>query len=75
MIPYAGGLTAFGFFYVCHRAFAIQELIATEDVNFAIRINFPGIYAEGFRIGFFNAAPQRQEEISQENRLQNQVNE
>lgn len=53
----------------------IPEHTATEDVNFAIRLNFPDLYAEGFRIGFYNSAPQRQEEISQGNRMQNNLNE
>ena len=44
----------------------------SEPFNMAIRINFPHLYAQGFRIGFYRETPSRQEEISVNNRLQNQ---
>jgi hypothetical protein len=44
----------------------------SEPFNMALQINFPKLYAQGFRIGFYREMPSRQEEISVNNRLQNQ---
>lgn len=52
----------------------IPEMKCTEAINQAIRINFPGEYKKGYRVGFYNDAPQRQEEIAPSDRLQNTVN-
>lgn len=47
------------------------EKVCTDPLNLAIRINFPQLYKAGYRLGFYNPAPVRQEEISSSNRLQN----
>ena len=52
----------------------LAEETCTEALNQAIKINFPELYLEGYRIGFYNEVPQRQEEISPQNRLQNSLN-
>ena len=44
----------------------------SEPFNMALRINFPGLYAQGFRIGYYRETPSRQEEVSPKERLQNQ---
>ncbi|MDR2917626.1 MAG: hypothetical protein LBV74_22775 [Tannerella sp.] len=44
----------------------------SEPFNMAIKINFPTLYAQGFRIGFYRETPSRQEDTSVDNRLQNQ---
>jgi hypothetical protein len=44
----------------------------SEPFNMAVRINFPELYAQGFRIGFYRETPSRQEEVPVNNRLQNQ---
>jgi hypothetical protein len=50
----------------------IAEYVTTQDINFALRINFPEEYASGKRIGFYSVMPARQEDISSQNRIQNQ---
>jgi hypothetical protein len=42
-----------------------------EAFNLGIRINFPDLYQKGYRIGFFRDVPQRQESLSQSDRLSN----
>ncbi|MDR1116155.1 MAG: hypothetical protein LBL33_08440 [Tannerella sp.] len=44
----------------------------SEPFNMALQVNFPKLYAQGFRIGFYREMPSRQEEISVKDRLQNQ---
>jgi len=53
---------------------SIPERICSEPFNMAIRINFPHLYKQGFRLGFYNDAPQRLEDTPPEDRLQSQVN-
>jgi hypothetical protein len=43
-----------------------------EPFNWAIEINFPDLYREGFRIGFYREIPSRQEDVSPSNRLNTQ---
>lgn len=43
-----------------------------EPFNIALQLNFPELYNKGVRLGFYREIPSRQEEISTENRLNNQ---
>ena len=43
-----------------------------EPFNIALKANFPDLYKEGFRIGFYREIPSRQEDISTNDRIQNQ---
>lgn len=43
-----------------------------EPFNLAIRVNFPELYKQGYRIGFYREVPARQEEISPKDRLNKQ---
>jgi len=52
----------------------LAEITCTEAVNQAIKINFPKKYAEGKRIGFYNEVPQRQEDVSPQDRVKNAYN-
>lgn len=52
----------------------LHEETVTEPLNFAVKVNFPNLYRQGFRIGFYNEVPSRQEEVSPNDRLQNTVN-
>ena len=52
----------------------LHEETVTQPLNFAIKVNFPALYRQGYRIGFYNEVPSRQEEVSQDDRLQNTVN-
>lgn len=52
----------------------IAEEKVMEPFNDMIRINKPHLYAEGWRRGLYVDVPQRQEDTSSNDRLQNQVN-
>lgn len=52
----------------------IPEQKCTEALNWAVQINFPDLYKQGYRIGFYQDTPQRQEEVAPADRLQNVVN-
>lgn len=45
------------------------ERICTEPFNTALKINFPELYKEGYRLGFYINVPSRQEEVSPDDRL------
>lgn len=44
----------------------------SEAFNMAIRVNWPELYAQGYRIGYYRETPSRQEEVSPDNRLNKQ---
>ena len=50
------------------------ERVCTEGLNMAISVNFPDLYRQGYRLGFYTDVPSRQEDIAPTDRLQNQVN-
>jgi hypothetical protein len=43
-----------------------------EPFNLALQVNFPDIYKDGYRFGYYREIPSRQEEVSKENRLNKQ---
>ena len=43
-----------------------------EPFNLALQVNFPELYKQGIRLGFYREIPSRQEEVSKENRLNEQ---
>ncbi|SFO62136.1 hypothetical protein [Prevotella sp. tf2-5] len=49
-----------------------EEEICTQPLNMAMRVNFPDLYRKGYRIGFYREVPQRQEDVSPKERLNNQ---
>lgn len=50
------------------------ERVTCEALNWAISINFPDLYRQGYRLGFYTEVPSRQEDIAPDDRLQNTVN-
>jgi hypothetical protein len=52
----------------------IAERLATEAVNQAIKVNFPDLYKQGYRVGLYNEIPAKQSEVSPGDRLTNSVN-
>lgn len=44
----------------------------SEPFNIALQLNFPDLYKQGYRFGFYREIPSRQEEISTDNRLNEQ---
>ena len=49
-----------------------EDEICAEPFNIALKLNFPHLYKQGYRIGFYREVPQRQEDISPKDRLNNQ---
>lgn len=49
-----------------------EEEVCAEPLNQALRLNFPHLYRQGLRFGFYREVPQRQEDIEPANRLSQQ---
>lgn len=49
-----------------------EDDICSEPLNLALRLNFPDLYRQGYRIGFFRQVPQRQEDTPPKDRLNQQ---
>lgn len=49
-----------------------EDEICTEAFNQAIQINFPHLYKQGYRIGFYREVPARQEDVSPKDRINKQ---
>ena len=49
-----------------------EDEICAEPFNLALKLNFPALYKQGYRIGFYREVPQRQEDISPKDRLNQQ---
>ena len=50
----------------------IPENICTQPFNWALKLNFPALYRQGYRIGLYREIPSRQEDVAPNDRLQNQ---
>lgn len=49
-----------------------EDEICSEPFNIALKINFPKLYEQGYRIGYYRQIPQRQQDITPSNRIENQ---
>mgnify|MGYP000352653327 FL=1 len=49
-----------------------EDEICSEPFNMAVQINFPHLYSQGYRLGFYREVPARQEDVSPQNRLNQQ---
>jgi hypothetical protein len=49
-----------------------EDEICSEPFNLALAVNFPDLYAQGMRIGYYREVPSRQEDVSPKDRLNNQ---
>lgn len=49
-----------------------EDEICCEPFNEAVALNFPDLYAEGYRVGFYREVPARQEDVSPQDRLNRQ---
>ena len=49
-----------------------EDEICAEPFNLSLKLNFPKLYRQGYRIGFYREVPQRQEDISPKDRLNQQ---
>ncbi|MDR3119657.1 MAG: hypothetical protein LBU44_09655 [Mediterranea sp.] len=49
-----------------------EDEICSEPFNMAIQVNFPHLYKQGYRLGFYRETPARQEDTSPKDRLNQQ---
>jgi len=49
-----------------------EDEVCAEPLNWALRLNFPDLYKQGYRLGFYREVPQRQEDVSPDDRLNRQ---
>ena len=49
-----------------------EDEICSEPFNDALRLNFPHLWQQGYRIGFYREVPQRQEDVAPKDRLNQQ---
>ena len=49
-----------------------EDEVCTEPLNWALRLNFPELYKKGCRLGFYREVPQRQEDTTLSQRLNQQ---
>lgn len=49
-----------------------EDEVCAEPLNMALRMNFPDLYKQGYRIGFYREVPQRQEDTAPKDRLNQQ---
>lgn len=48
-----------------------EDEICSEPFNVALKLNFPNLYKQGYRLGFYRETPSRQEEVAPADRLNN----
>lgn len=49
-----------------------EDEICSEPFNIALQLNFPALYKQGYRLGFYRETPSRQEDVAPANRLNQQ---
>lgn len=49
-----------------------DDIKCSEPFNIALKLNFPELYKQGVRLGFYREIPARQEDVSTNNRLNQQ---
>ena len=49
-----------------------EDEICAAPFNYALRLNFPHLWKQGYRIGFYREVPQRQEDVAPKDRLNQQ---
>ena len=49
-----------------------EDEVCAEPLNWALRLNFPSLYKQGYRLGFYREVPQRQEDTTPNERLNQQ---
>lgn len=66
------GADAYYNYLIYIMSLSSEDEICSEPFNLAISVNFPELYAQGYRIGYYREVPARQEEVSPKNRLNTQ---
>ena len=66
------GSDAYYNYLIYLNGLTIPESVVCADLNYAIKLNFPEKYTQGIRIGFYRPTIAKQQDVTPENRLQNQ---
>ena len=66
------GADAYYNYLIYLMSLAPDDEKCSEPFNDAIRVNFPDLWAKGYRIGYYREVPARQEDTSTNDRLKNQ---
>lgn len=66
------GSDAYYNYLIYLNGLTIPESVVCSALNYAIKLNFPTKYASGVRIGFYRPTIAKQQDVTPENRLQNQ---
>lgn len=66
------GADAYYNYLIYIMSLSSEDEICSEPFNLAIAVNFPGLYAQGYRIGYYREVPARQEDVSPKDRLNTQ---
>ncbi|MGV8094508.1 MAG: hypothetical protein AB2L24_21855 [Mangrovibacterium sp.] len=74
VISKSGSDAYYNYILYLHSNLPTAERVTCEALNNAINVNFPDLYRQGYRLGFYTEVPSRQEDIAPDDRLQNQVN-
>ncbi|MBQ7018733.1 MAG: hypothetical protein IJN06_07000 [Bacteroidales bacterium] len=67
------GSDAYYNYLIYLNGLTIPESVVCSALNYAIKLNFPAKYASGVRIGFYRPTIAKQQDVTPENRLQNQT--
>ena len=66
------GSDAYYNYLIYLNGLTIPESVVCSALNYAIKLNFPAKYSSGIRIGFYRPTIAKQQDVTPENRLQNQ---
>lgn len=66
------GADAYYNYLIYIMSLSSEDEICSEPFNQAIAINFPDLYNQGYRIGYYREVPARQEDVSPKDRLNKQ---
>ena len=69
------GSDAYYNYIIYQNQLSTAEKVICDPFNMAMRVNFPDLYREGYRFGFYRHVPAKQEEVSPNDRLNNQGHE
>ena len=71
VISKSGSDMYYNYIIYLHTLITAEE-ICMQPFNLCLAVNFPDLYAQGFRIGLYNDVPQKQEDTKPADRLKNQ---
>ena len=74
VISKSGSDSYYNYILYLYANLPTAERVTCSALNEAISINFPALYKQGYRLGLYTDVPSQQQNVSPNNRLQNQQN-